>query len=389
MLITGARVAINGSETVQTTLTTHRGRVSFHPLKRNSTNRILSLEGHLIVPGLINAHDHLELNLFPRLGHGPYPNAVAWARDIYHPRESPIREHVAIPKSVRLHWGALKNLLSGVTTVAHHNPPDPHLFSSSFPIRVVQRYQWAHSLTFSLDWKERHQNTPEGAPFLIHAGEGTDEQAEKEIDLLYESSVLDAKTVLVHGVALRKRHLGWLRQGGTSLVWCPSSNMFTLGHSLSPETLKSRIPIALGSDSGLSACGDLLDEARLARMWVKAPEIYRMMTSTAARILKLPAGYGEIRNDGPADLAIFPDTGCSPAECLVSSFPEMVLVRGRIVLVSERLAQTVRGIVLPTNPFSVAGRPRYFSSSPIGRMVDVAVRYVGAGFALAGKKVEQ
>jgi cytosine/adenosine deaminase-related metal-dependent hydrolase len=31
--------------------------------------------GHLILPGLINCHDHLEFNLFPRLGCGPYPNA--------------------------------------------------------------------------------------------------------------------------------------------------------------------------------------------------------------------------------------------------------------------------------------------------------------------------
>ena len=45
--------------------------------------------GHVMMPGLINAHDHLEFNLYPRLGRGPYPNAGAWARDIYHPERSP------------------------------------------------------------------------------------------------------------------------------------------------------------------------------------------------------------------------------------------------------------------------------------------------------------
>ena len=47
-----------------------------------------------VMPGLVNAHDHLEFALFPRLGRGPYPNAEAWARDIYHPEESPVREHL-------------------------------------------------------------------------------------------------------------------------------------------------------------------------------------------------------------------------------------------------------------------------------------------------------
>ncbi len=82
----------------------------------------LNLEGLTVFPGHINAHDHLEFALFPRLGHGPYPNATAWSRDIYHPDQSPLAEHLRVPKQVRLLWGGLRNLIAGVTTVCHHNP---------------------------------------------------------------------------------------------------------------------------------------------------------------------------------------------------------------------------------------------------------------------------
>jgi hypothetical protein len=77
----------------------------------------MNLDAYQLLPGLINAHDHLDFNLFPRLGSGPYPNATAWAEDIYHPECSPVSQQLRLPKRIRLLWGGLKNLLSGVTTV--------------------------------------------------------------------------------------------------------------------------------------------------------------------------------------------------------------------------------------------------------------------------------
>jgi len=96
----------------------------------------VDVRGCVILPGLINAHDHLEFNLFPRLGRGPYPDARAWARDIYHPKQSPVRDHLRVPPPVRLRWGGIKNLLSGVTTVCHHNPYEARVFEREFPVRV-------------------------------------------------------------------------------------------------------------------------------------------------------------------------------------------------------------------------------------------------------------
>src|SRR5262249_32535773 len=110
---------------------------------------MIDIDGYVALPGLINAHDHLEFNLYPRLGRGPYPNSKAWSEDIYAPDRDPIRQHLQVPKSVRLLWGGIKNLLNGVTTVCHHNRRNDPTLDAGFPIRVVKRFGWAHSLDFS------------------------------------------------------------------------------------------------------------------------------------------------------------------------------------------------------------------------------------------------
>jgi hypothetical protein len=69
---------------------------------------------------------------------------------------------------VRLWWGALKNLLSGVTTVCHHNPYERDVFDADFPVRVVRRFSWAHSLEFEPELAARFRKAPASYPFLVH-----------------------------------------------------------------------------------------------------------------------------------------------------------------------------------------------------------------------------
>src|SRR4051794_7312019 len=64
----------------------------------------VDLTGYLLLPGLINAHDHLEFSLFPRLSGRRYLNMREWAADVYRPDESPVREHRRVPRDVRLAW---------------------------------------------------------------------------------------------------------------------------------------------------------------------------------------------------------------------------------------------------------------------------------------------
>jgi cytosine/adenosine deaminase-related metal-dependent hydrolase len=347
----------------------------------------VNLGGFVILPGLINAHDHLEFNLFPRLGSGPYSNATVWAKDIHRPDEPPVCEHLKLAKPLRLLWGGIKNLISGVTTVLHHNPYDA-IFDCGFPVHVVRHFGWSHSLAFSHDLAGDWALTPHGAPFLIHACEGTDAEAAGEIYRLDAAGVLGPATVLVHGVALHTAGLELVKKRGSSLVWCPSSNHFTLGRTLSREALNSGIPVALGTDSALTAAGDLIDEIEVARSDVTEERLYGMVTDVAARVLRLSAGEGTIRDGGLADLVILRDRDVRPAKAILDMHPEAVFVGGRIKLITLPLAERLpQPIFRNLQPLRIEGRGHWLIDCDVQMLVEASNRVLGEQFHLAGKAV--
>ena len=387
MTLVGGRIALTADDSIQANVWVGGGRIrKIHPAL--SRPPIFDLSGCLILPGLINAHDHLDFSLFPRLGRGPYRNATEWARDIYHPREAPIRQHLLVPKTVRLFWGGVKNLLCGVTTVAHHNPYAPGVFNRRFPVRVVKRFAWAHSLHFSPDAEERFHQTPSDTPFIIHAGEGTDAESRNEIMRLENSGMLGAHTVIVHGVAFDTDDLNLLGRRGASLVWCPSSNYFTIGRSLASAAFDSGIPIALATDSPLTAAGDLVDEFCAAGHCVPSRRIYEMVTTEAARVLRLTFGEGSVREGAPADLTVIPDHGQSPADALADMRPQLVFVNGRVKLLSRQIAERLRLRRLPSfEPIKVDGRGEYLISCRMSALAAHARKQLGEEFRLAGKRI--
>lgn len=382
MILANARVALNATETAATTVEIRRGKIVFLPTRLKAAQQ-LDLSGHLLLPGLINAHDHLEFNLFPRLGNGPYPNAAAWARDIYHPRREPIQQHLRVPKAFRLFWGGLKNLISGVTTVAHHNPYDASVFDTGFPVRVVKNFGWSHSLDFSPNLIEDYRRTPPRWPFILHAAEGTDECARNEICRLDRSGVLAPRTVIVHAVAA---DMDLIRRRRASIVWCPSSNLFVLGQTLSTGSLRCGVPITLGTDSALTAQGDLADEIAAAR--IAPEEAYAMVTERAARILRLSGGVGTIRHRGVADLIAVRDRGKTPAAALAGLSPELVFVGGELKLASPAVAAR-----LPSSerdrlqPIELEGRGRFLVAADVQSLYADTAAVLGRDFRLAGRRV--
>jgi hypothetical protein len=226
----------------------------------------VDLSGYTIFPGLINAHDHLELNHYPRSKFRErYDNAHQWGEDMNaRLNDSPYRELRAYPLEDRLFIGGLKNLLCGALTVAHHNPPHKPLFRKDFPVRVLRKYGWAHSLHFSSDEEivRSYRSTPPNAPWFIHLAEGTDDVAAGEYRRLKALGCVGKNTVIVHGVGLSRNDSWDARMQGARLVICPSTNLYLLGRVPLYEA-ELHHDVMLGSDSRLTADGDLLDELRI------------------------------------------------------------------------------------------------------------------------------
>jgi cytosine/adenosine deaminase-related metal-dependent hydrolase len=386
------RVALDATRAERIDLLIQRGRILPFDAKVTAATDY-DLSGHLLLPGLINAHDHLEFSLFPRLGHGPWPGAREWAAEIYRPECSPVREHRAVPRPVRLIWGGIRNLLSGVTTVAHHNPWEPSTFNAQFPVRVVRRFGWAHSLHFSPDIVERHRKTPSSWPFIVHAAEGTDNCARSEISRLEEIGVLDRRAVVVHAVGATPAQLRTIRLCGAAIVWCPSSNLFTLGATLPASAIRAAKHLVLATDSALTSEGDMSDEIRFAmqQSGLSARDIYPLVTMNPARVLRLGASYGAIAERGMADLIAVRDTGQSPSDALTSLRCEMVMRGGKIMLLSNRLAREsdIHPVRRGMHSLKVEGRGEWLVRADVPRLYSAAAGALGGHMHLSGRLVSQ
>jgi cytosine/adenosine deaminase-related metal-dependent hydrolase/SAM-dependent methyltransferase len=354
----------------------------------------LDLSGFYLFPGLINAHDHLEFSLFPNIGKGPYQNAAEWAADIHENQAPLIEQHRKVPRPVRLWWGGIRNLLCGVTTVCHHNPISPELLDPGFPVRIVPDFGWAHSLSLDRQVASKFAKSASDAPFILHAAEGVDRESLEEVFELDQMHALDARTVLVHGLACTPVAVALINQRLAAVILCPTSNKFLFHQFPSQSLVHSLNKVCLGSDSPLTAAGDLLDEIRFARteIGLHANSIYGMVTSQPADILRLRRGEGRLRPGSAADILVVRDRGLSPAETLAQLTVdqiELVISAGRVQLAGPALFERLpAALANGLEAFEVDGLLRWVRA-PIGQLIADAEEVLGSDFCVGGKRVRR
>ena len=152
-----------------------------------------------------------------------------------------------------------------------------------------------------------------------------------------------------------------------------------LGRTVSRTVLRSGIPIALATDSALSAPVDLLDELAVARRYLPAARLFEMVTSAARQILRLPptADWIAMRSDTPG-----------AAGALLHGSVALVVNRGRIRLISPELArQLPPRIRRRFQKLHVEGRAPVFVDADVRALRRATVPHLGTEFRLAGKLV--
>ena len=365
-------------------------RATPEPIDKAKHTGEIDLSGYLLLPGLVNAHDHLEFALFSRLGSPPYQNATQWALDIQTTEATAIALHRQVPKDVRLWWGGIRNLLCGVTTVCHHNPLEPILQSARYPVRVVTRYGWEHSPVFAKNIAFALRQTGTDEPFVIHACEGVDQTAAAELQALDALGAIEERSVLVHGLALDQRGRELLNERRAALVVCPSSNSFLFGKTHTREQLRSVQRLAIGSDSPLTAVGDLLDEIRFTKSTcdLQAEEIYDLVTDQPARILRLQSGEGTLRPTAVADLiAVRRNSTSIPAEILVGvnwRNVELVIVGGHVQMASSEIFERLPvEMKRQLTPLAIEGELRWLPA-PTSEFLEAAEAILGTGSVRVG-----
>jgi cytosine/adenosine deaminase-related metal-dependent hydrolase len=113
-------------------------------------------------------------------------------------------------------------------------------------------------------------------------------RAQSPVALLERLGVLEARPLLIHCVRLAKRDVERIARSGSAVAHCPTANA-KLGHGIAPirELLDAGVRVGLGSDSVASNNRmDLLEEARLAAL-VQRARLARHDALTTGEALKL------------------------------------------------------------------------------------------------------
>ena len=287
----------------------------------------------VILPGLVNAHSHLELTAMRGFLDDEESDFFAWLRKLTFART----ERMTLDDLyVSAAWGACEAARAGVTCLGDASDaasqsiealrdvglrgrvyqesfgPDPRLANENFD-KLRNKVAALREVETPLVRAGVSPHAPytvcppqlemiadfaiaEKLPLMMHAAESASEDllmregrgpfadglarrgiewrapGTSTVQYLMNHGVLDASPLLAHCINVDDADLESIKQSGASIAHCPKSNA-KLGHGRAPfkKFLESGVALGFGSDSVASnnTC-DILEEARFATLFARA-----------------------------------------------------------------------------------------------------------------------
>ena len=363
--------------------------------------RVIDAAGSLVMPGLVNCHNHAAMTLFRGLA-DDLP-LLTWLEQHIFPAEARFVRPEMVYWCTRL--AAAEMILSGTTTVADSyfyedeaarafveagmravaaqgvidfpapGVPDP-AENVAAAARFVERWQGVDLLTPAVFAHSPYTCSSRtlmgakqlardaGVPFFIHLAETG---AEKKLlagkwqgspaSYLHSLGLLDGQTVCAHAVWLDERDIALLAASGAAVVTCPESNMKLASGAAPLAALRAAgVRVGLGTDGCASnndldlfgemdTCAKLQKVRDLDPVALRAGEVLAMATAEGAGLLGL-ADVGRVAPGMLADVIIIdlqqPHlTPFHAAANLVyaarGADVQSVIINGRLVMENRRI----------------------------------------------------
>lgn len=346
----------------------------------NKKYHAIDCSGAIVLPGMINSHEHLDFNLFPQLGSPFYTDYIEWGNHIHTACKETIAAVLKVPLHLRIQWGMYKNLLNGFTTVVNHGS---YLPVGNPTLTIHQPRHNLHSAGFEKKWKwllNRPSLYP--GPYVMHAGEGTSETAGKEINRWIRYNFFRKKMVAVHGVAMKPLQAKHFR----ALVWCPASNFFMFGKTAEVDELKKYTTLLFGTDSTLTAGWNAWDHFAMAMDSgkIQEAELLNALTAHAATVWNMK-NKGRIATGCQADLLV---TDYRPTGSVLQNQPRdirLLVQKGRIVLADAGIWLQLKERIRAADDYSpvcLQGKDKYVYGNLPALVKEIRTYYAAADFSM-------
>ena len=332
----------------------------------------------LICPGLIDLHNHLTWNVFPRWSSGrKFPNRYEWQQlpEYLMALAGPHATLIARGQGPAMaRYAEVKAVAGGATSLAGLYPEDLgpgfrgsyhglmrmlDIGSGFYPDGTPEpvRYHVFPLVLSETEASELRSGLTSGRirSLLIHLGEGAPRDASSmlEYQILKARGLLLKGVSLIHGVALHREEFEEMARLGVGLVWSPRSNFELYAATADVGAAKrAGVTIAIAPDWSPTGSDGLIQELAYASTWNASQpqpvfsdsELAAMATLNAAVLAGTQDKIGSLSPGHLADLLVVRREARDPVGSLVHGDPSdilLVVINGQPVYGERPLAKAL------------------------------------------------